>query len=111
MPRWIQKINEDGTSKFVPADQAARRVDGSAAVQGDIESFVSPIDGTVISDRKQYREHMRKHGVVPASEFSQEFYERKAKERARVMAGEHDKQERLARRQEINEIINHLERR
>lgn len=109
MARWRQKI-VDGKSVFVPIDNAARERDGYF-VQGDIEPFKSPIDGTIISDRKQYREHCKKHGVVPAAEFSQEFYDRKAAERARVYTGERTRQQEIADKQAIYEVINHLERR
>lgn len=44
--------------------------DGSAAVMGDLESFVSPIDGTVVSGRAGLREHCRKHHVVPTAELA-----------------------------------------
>lgn len=38
------------------------------AVMGDLESFVSPIDGSVVSGRVALREHCKKHGVVPTAE-------------------------------------------
>lgn len=107
MPRWRQ---DSKTGKLIPIDEAARRHDG-VAVHGDIQSFVSPIDGTVITDRKQYREHCEKHNVVPSAEFTPEFYRRKAEERARLYTGEHTAAEKQRRGEEINNIINHLERR
>lgn len=111
MARWRQVINpETGKSEFIPVDQAAVRRDMGAAVHGDIEPFVSPLDGSVISDRKQYREHCERHNVVPAAEFSQDFYERKAAERARLYTGERTKAEVRRDRQRINEIINQLDR-
>ena len=110
MPRWVQKWNEEEQkSEFIPIDAAARAVEG-IAIHGDIESFVSPIDGTVITDRKQYREHMEKHGVVPSAEFSQEFYDRKAEERERHYRGVHSKEAKLARKREIYEIMQRAER-
>ncbi len=109
MPRYRQVINEDGTSTFVELGAKARPVDG-VAVHGDIEPFVSPLDGSVISDRKQLRDHMAKHGVVPAAEFSQEFYDRKAQERARVYTGERTQEQVRKDRQAIWETINRLER-
>jgi len=103
MPKWRQnKV----TGELIPIDAAARRQDG-AYIQGDIQSFVSPIDGTVISDRKQLREHNKRHGVVNAAEFSKEFYEGKAKDRARLYTGEHSTAEKQARGEEINRIIDH----
>ena len=73
-------------------------------------SFVSPIDGSVISDRKQYRDHCKKHGVVPASEFSPEFLERKAKERTDHYTGNRTKEQRLEIRRELYENMIRAER-
>lgn len=42
----------------------------SATVLGDLPSFVSPIDGSVVSGRAGLREHCRKHGVVPTAELA-----------------------------------------
>lgn len=111
MPRWRQVFDkETQKSEFIPIDDAARREAG-IAIQGDIQPFRSPIDGTIISDRKQYREHMRKHNVVPAQEFSPEFYKAKAEERARELNGQYSREEKLERKREIYEIAQHLERR
>jgi hypothetical protein len=107
MPRWRQ---DSKTGKLIPIDEAAIRRDAGAAIQGPIEPFVSPIDGTVISDRKQYREHCEKHNVVPAAEFSKEFYERKAKERERLYTGQHSPEQKLKRKQELYEALTRAER-
>ena len=111
MPRWRQVFNkETQKSEFIPIDDAARREAG-IAIQGDIQPFRSPIDGAIISDRKQYREHCKKHNVVPAQEFSPEFYKAKAEERARELNGQYSKEEVRARKQEIYNIGMALERR
>lgn len=110
MPRWRQTTDpETGKSKFVPIDDEARRIDGHF-VQGDISSFVSPIDGSVISDRKQYREHCEKHGVVPAGEFSKEHYERKAQERADHYEGRKSSSASLEIKQSLYEAMIREER-
>ncbi len=57
--RWRQ---DRITGKLIPTDEAAARRDAGAAVHGDITPFVSPVDGTVISDRKQLREHNKRNG-------------------------------------------------
>lgn len=99
--RWRQ---DPVTHKLVPIDVAAATRDGgSAAVHGDISSFVSPVDGSVITDRKQLREHNSRNNVVNADEFSTEYYAGKAKERADFYAGKHTRQESLKRKQEIYE--------
>ena len=109
MARYRQITNpETGKSEFIPVGKGHQQQ--GHAVHGDIEPFVSPIDGAVISDRKEYREHCKKHNVVPAAEFNQEFYDRKAEERARLHRGERTREQVLKDRQQINEIINRLER-
>ncbi len=110
MPRWIQRVRKDGTTYMEPRDEAARRI-GTAAIHGDIEAFVSPVDGTVISDRKQLREHNERNGVVNTAEFGTDHWDRKAKERADFYEGKRTARQTQKDRMEINEIINHLERR
>ncbi len=93
-----------------PRDDAARRVT-STAIHGDLEPFVSPIDGSVISDRKGLREHNKRHNVVSADEFTPEFYASKAKERADMYKGRRDARQVQRDRMEIHEIISTLEKR
>lgn len=79
MTRYIQC---PVTHKLIPSDEYSRPKEaGSAVIFGDVQSFVSPVDGTVITDRKQLREHNKRNNVVSAEEFDQGFLARKAKER------------------------------
>ena len=110
MPRYRQVINEDGSSTFVEIG-AGRPANHTHAVQGDLEPFVSPVDGSVISDRKQLREHNKRNNVVNTAEFSDEFLAKKRKERERLYSGERTPDEIRRNRMEINDIINRLERR
>jgi hypothetical protein len=107
MARWRQ---DRLTGKLVPIDDAARKGSTGAVIHGDIESFVSPVDGTVITDRKQLSEHNKRNNVVSADEFSPEHYARKAEERAKFFNGEHSKQEKLERKSEIYERMMAQER-
>lgn len=108
MPRWRQ---DRETGELVPIDEtAARQSGGHAVVHGDIESFVSPVDGTVISDRKQLREHNKRNNVVCADEFSPEHYQRKMKEQEAFFTGKHSKEETFKRKQEIYNSIIRAER-
>ena len=59
------------TLKLVPAEEYVRP-DRSHAVHGDIEPFVSHLDGTMITSRKDLREHNKRHGVVTAKELGNE---------------------------------------
>ena len=106
MPKWRQDAN---TGRLIPIDESAQRA-SVGFIHGDIESFISPVDGTIISDRKQLREHNKRNGVVSADEFSPEFYARKAKERADFYEGKHSRAETLARKQSLYETILKLER-
>lgn len=44
--------------------------DSSPGFIPDITPFVSPIDGTVINSRTQYRDHCKRHDVVPTVELA-----------------------------------------
>lgn len=111
MARWVQRWNEElGKSEFIPRDEAAARRDSSAAIHGPIEAFVSPVDGSVISDRKQLREHNKRNGVVNFDEFGTDHWDNKRKERDRLYTGDRTKEQIRADRMQINEIINHHER-
>jgi hypothetical protein len=107
MARFIQ---HPITLKLVPAEEYYRPSFHSHNIHGDIASFVSPIDHSVISDRNQLREHNKKHNVVNSAEFDQNFLDKKRVERERILRGEHTSQEKLARKQEIYETIIRAER-
>lgn len=108
MAKWRQ---DSKTGKMVAIDDAARAASGlSPHIHGDIESFVSIVDGTVISDRAQLREHNKRNNVVCSGEFSQEFYDGKRKERDRLYTGEKTSAESLVRKQEIYETWIRAER-
>ena len=109
--RWRQKFNEQTQkSEFIPIDESARKRDGGSAIHGDIQSFVSPVDGSVISDRRQLREHNKRNNVVNYHEFDTTEQNRRAEANKRLHSGEHTPQEQLARKQEIYENIMRQER-
>lgn len=109
MARYKQIWNEElGKSEFIEIG-VERQTGGSHAVFNDLQPFVSPVDGTVISDRKQLREHNIRNNVVNAHEFDS-HWETKRQERDRLYTGQHTAKESLARKQEIYEAINRAER-
>lgn len=68
--------------------------DGAAKYTGgviipDIEPFVSPVDGTVISSRVHRDAYMREKGLAFTDDYNKPggFWERKQKERADYFAG------------------------
>ena len=104
---WNKELQK---SEFIPIDAAARNREALSAIHGDIQPFVSPVDGTVISDRKQLREHNKRNNVVNTQEFGTEHWEIKRKERERLYTGEHTPAEKLARKQELYEVFARAER-
>lgn len=62
----------------------------------DIDPFVSPVDGSVITGRRALREHNKRHNVTNASDFKGEW-EQKAKERASFYQGnaKYDRERRI----------------
>jgi hypothetical protein len=98
--RYIQRVNADGTSRFDEVGTSPR-VSSGAFIGGDIESFVSPVDGTIISDRKQLREHNKRNKVENIQEFEGV---------KKPVTGEHTSAQKLARKQEIYETIMRAER-
>jgi hypothetical protein len=109
--RWKQSLNEEtGKYEFIPIDEAARSHNRSAAVHGDITSFVSSVDRSVITDRKQLREHNLRNDVVSMDEYGTDHWDKQAKVREAHYTGQSSRQETLKRRQDIYETINRLER-
>ena len=108
--RWVQKVNEDGTSRFVAADESARKADGHFIHANNMETFLSPVDGSLVRNKREYDEHNRKNNVVNAAEFTPEYYAKKAKERADFFEGRRSPAEVLKSKQAIYETITRAER-
>ena len=85
-------------------------MDGQQAIHGKFDPYVSPVDGSIISDNKTLREHNKRNNVVHTAEFNPEFQERKRKERERLYKGEHTPAESLARKQELYEAFARADR-
>lgn len=85
---WVQ---DSETGKLIPKSEANLHDPDAPAVHGGIESFVSPIDGTLIDDRAKLRAHNTKHGVTNINDYGdnngREYFERKRGERERLLSG------------------------
>jgi hypothetical protein len=46
----------------------------------DIESFVSPIDGTIVTGRASLREHNERNGVTNIADYDAGYFEKRGKE-------------------------------
>lgn len=76
----MRYIQDPETLKLIPANEYQGGPKPRIHIQGDIESYVSPVDGEVISDRGQERRYMRERGLARPDDFK-EHWKQKAKER------------------------------
>lgn len=88
----------------VPMNRGAE--ESSAYVWGDIESYKSVVDGTVITDRKQHREHLKRHNMAPTADYT-ETWRKAREERAQHLNGTHPK-DRAARINALRDAFEHV---
>ena len=109
--RYVQRYNEEtGKNELIEIDTSSRVPSDGHFVHGDIEPFRSPLDGSVVSDRGQLRRHMAKHGVVPAADYSTEYYQKKESDRKLAMQGGGERESR-DRKQKLYDNLIAAERR
>ncbi len=86
-------IQDPETGKLVPASEYRRR-GKSHQVMEDIEPFVSPVDGSIISSRKDLREHNRRNNVVQYEEDTGAIKARQREQEALFSGKGHDSKRR-----------------
>ena len=66
MTTYVMRYGEDGKAQLV--EKAPPRVSHSRSLQvmGDIQPFVSIVDGTVVGSRSALRDHNRRNQVIDA---------------------------------------------
>lgn len=115
MPRFIQD-SETGRLVEVTTRQSRARSAQSAdapAVIPDIEPFISPIDGTLITSRRDLRVHQEQHDVRSHGEYGdnhgEDYFKRASAERNVRGAGgtRRDREERIAA---LKPIVERLDR-
>tara|TARA_R110000772_G_scaffold33324_8_gene81215 strand:+ start:3156 stop:3518 length:363 start_codon:yes stop_codon:yes gene_type:complete len=69
----------------------------SPTTVNQFEEFKSPLDGSVIGDRRQLREHNNKHGVTDSRDYSADYMKKRETQRFDQMTGntKQDQQERV----------------
>lgn len=73
---------------FSHGDSTNSRAKNSTNIIRAMDEFISPIDQTIISDRRQLREHNKKHGVTNSQDYSAGFLQKKQKARTAMLQGE-----------------------
>ena len=107
MARYIQ---DPVTHKLVPADTYCRPQTVSHSIHGFHEPYVSPVDGSIISDARSLRNHNARNNVVHTAEFDSATVKKQQAERQRILKGEHTPQEKLSRKREMYEVMLRQER-
>lgn len=83
---WVQ---DPVTGKLIPKELYVRCPNNaSAAIQGDIEPFVSPIDGRAISSRSVLRQHHIEHGVTDSRDYSHQYMLDRSTRRTQAALGQ-----------------------
>jgi hypothetical protein len=104
MPSWIQ---DRETGKLIPAEEYYRESKKKGhEIRADIDPFVSPIDGRVISSRSKLREHNLEHGVTDMRDYGDNWFTKKAQERSDVLGGTSQNE----RRGRVEAILQSLEK-
>lgn len=76
-------IQDPVTHRMVPVAEYDFHDDDCSApsVLRPIDPFVSPVDGSVISDRSHLRAHNKRHGVTNVRDYGEGWFERRGKEK------------------------------
>ena len=82
---WVQ---DPETGKLIPKEEYRRGSDYQHYIQGDIDPFVSPVDGSVISDRSHLRRHNARHGVTDKRDYSEDFMQKRNARRVAEAKGQ-----------------------
>lgn len=107
-------IQDRETGKFITHDEFNKKFYGdkkrnaSHSILGELEEFVSPIDGSLIDDRSKLRAHNKRHGVTDMRDYGPDYFDRKGKERKAKAEGA-TRQEKMNRVKEILKSCNTLE--
>ena len=79
-------VIDPSTRKLIPRDEFNSTGGGQAPfIHGDLEAFVSPVDGSIIDDRGKLRDHNKRHGVTNIRDYGEGYFERRAEERAETL--------------------------
>jgi hypothetical protein len=94
MPRTTYRQDPE-TKKFIEKslyiEKYGRDPVRSMQVRGDIEPFVSQVDGSIISTRRDLAEHNTRNSVTNTEDYSEGWFETKGKEHALAAQGKTDK--------------------
>ena len=81
---WVQ---DPITGKLIPKEEWNGQRTGGVNIQGDIDPFISPIDGRTISSRSHLRAHNAQHGVTDSRDYSADFLRGRSDKRVKEMTG------------------------
>lgn len=82
---WVQ---DPETGKLVPKEEWRGPRSEAPAIHGDIEGFVSPVDGSHITSRSALRAHNHRHGVTDCRDYSPGYLLERSQRRISEMTGQ-----------------------
>lgn len=65
---WVYP--SDGSEPYIKGTRAPATREAGYFVQGDMPDLLSPIDGLAYSGRRGFREHNKRHDVVPNADLT-----------------------------------------
>lgn len=110
MPRWKQVWNEDLKKHEMIEVDSGGKMPRSHFIHDDFKPFVSPIDQTVVSGRRQYDDHCRKHNVMNAAELDEGHFKQRKKAKDDHYQGARSRQEIQKSREHIHQVMEQMER-
>jgi len=66
---------------LVPKEQYVRKSSKTPTIFASPKPFISPVSGELITDRKQLRDHNKRHEVTDIRDYGDGYFERKGKEK------------------------------
>lgn len=101
-------VYDEQQKKMVEIEKAPKRED-APLILGDIEPFVSTVDGSIISSRSHLREHMKQHGLAHTSDYDKPggYWDKARKARADWLSGKSNPDS-SHRKQQLSDSFEHL---
>ena len=98
---WVQ---DPDTGQLTLKKAVSRDTQQFASILPTIEPFVSPVDGSIISDRSHLRTHNKRHEVTNVADYGPDWFDRRGKEKYNEQQGK-TPQQRRERREAINRTM------
>lgn len=81
-------VQDPETGDFVLKSELHRKQDANQSARvHTFKEFQSPVDNTIIGDRKQLAAHNARHGVTNVQDYGDKYFERRGREKENERVG------------------------